>query len=194
MRIKLIACVAALLGIFSWAVIHQISKKEALPSKLKLYALYTPETILQETQEAFAQAHAREYDLILYKKSNEATALATKVDTMLSAIKENWGSVFMYCELNDHTEVPGKETVLKILDHTDLAFEQTENNLGAGCIACRANKRTLHLWQTIKHMMDDHPDLQTEDYLNQVLHKNKIAKLRWDYLPHSPSTHKDPIA
>ncbi|MGE0009667.1 MAG: hypothetical protein AB7F19_03925 [Candidatus Babeliales bacterium] len=193
MRIKLIALVSGMLTIFSWAIFHQFSKKEALPVKLKLYALLAPTQLAHETQNTFEAAHHHDYDVIIERQSNTPSAFAQKVETMLTAIKENWGSIFMYCELNENTTVPQREAILKALEHTDLVLEQSQHPTHS-FIACRANKRTLQLWQTIKHMMDEHPDLQSQDYLNQVLYNNKIAKLRWDYVPSSQTSQTEPLA
>lgn len=190
MRLKLIALVVALTGITTWALLHQSSRKEIIPDAVTLYAFYKPG--MQELLVTSLEACEREYKIILHEQTVPMN-IEQKIDAMLHGIQENWGGVFVLKDSETDAPPPKKEIVLKSLEHADIVVQKIGQAIGAGYIACKANKRTLQLWETIKHLIDEHPTAPDHDYLNALLLENKVAKLRWDYLP-STQTDAHPVA
>ncbi len=189
MRAKLVTLIIALTGITGWALFHQISKKEITPETITLYAYYTSNT-KTALEAALPASSVNEYTLVL-KEQNEMS-MHYKIDLMLHAIQENWGGIFVLRDIESQGPPPPKEVVLKTLEHADIVVQKASSpdTIGSGYIACRANKRTLQLWESIKYLVDEHPTTPDQEYLNTLLHENKIAKLRWDYLP----SKENPIA
>lgn len=183
MRLKLWAGIIGISATLTWAFFHQISKNEPLPTVINLYAFEA------DTQSMPVAHTVQEYNVILEKRTPDTTSLEHKIDKMLGAIKTHWGGIFVCSNGHITDQQPAKHEIIKALEHTDIIVERTtdEHLLNAGYIACRANKKTLQLWETIKHMLDEHIDVhpgdQHQDYLASLLHKNKIAKLRWEFAP-----------
>ncbi len=196
MRIKLIALIIALTGITGWALLYQSPKKEVVPETITLYACCTPNT--KSTLEAALPASSlTEYTLVLQEYDASLNMnMHYKIDLMLHAIQENWGSIFVLKDIESQGPPPPKEIVLKTLEHADIVVQRSNSGdaIGSGYIACRANKRTLQLWESIKHLVDTHPATADQEYLNALLLENKIAKLRWDYLPSSETQQENTVA
>lgn len=196
MRTKLVALILALTGITGWALLHQSSKKEIAPETITLYACCTP-TSKATLETALPTSSLTEYTLVL-KEYDKALHMSMhyKIDLMLHAIQENWGGVFLLRDIESQGPPPPKKIVLKTLEHADIVVQRAHatDESSSGYIACRANKRTLQLWESIKHLVDEHPSTPDQDYLHTLLQENKIAKLRWDYLPNSEAPEGNAVA
>lgn len=183
MRVTLIAFSIGIFGTLCWALLHQISKKESIPEKIKLYATSLPlHTELNDNDYELVVKHFIISTEHSFAQSN--IHMHYKVDVLLRAIKENWGGIFVHVDNSAHYLLPKKKALLAALKNKDIIMQHADSqkNIFPTLIACRANKQTLQLWQTIKTMLNETPDLYNELDLNNVLLHNKIAKLRWDYV------------
>lgn len=191
MRIRPIALI---IGVFSVISLASFLRKDP-DENIKLYAFYTPshkelvdnwfKPSLQDEYELVLELHEQECPSGSFMSPGWKKTMHRKLDLILRAIKESWGGVFVHSDIDIQFFRPTKDELVKALEHADIVVQRDDPKGGicAGFFACRANKKTLQLWQTIKQLVDQNPRMHDQDYLNVLLLKNKIAGLRWDYLP-----------
>lgn len=128
--------------------------------------------------------------------------MVAKVRLMLDAIRENWGGVFVYSDVDiqffGKTE-PLIDEAMKDLDvvaqrdaHARMSVAKNPHfsgHLCAGFLACRANEQTLKLWEAILAYGLEHPDQHDQQALNFLLNgltgwamPNRYG-VRWGFLP-----------
>ncbi len=128
--------------------------------------------------------------------------MVAKVRLMLDAIRENWGGVFVYSDVDiqffGKTE-PLIDDAIRDLDvvaqrdaHPKLSVAKNPHfsgHLCAGFLACRANERTLRLWEAILTYSLEHPNQHDQQALNFLLNgltgkqmPNRYG-VRWGFLP-----------
>lgn len=110
------------------------------------------------------------------------STMLAKVDLILSAIERQWGSVFLYSDVDVQFFRPVRTAVQGLMDDKDVLF-QNDSPAGrkcAGFFVCRAGPATLHLWQRVRaHMIERHLN-SDQAALNDVVDG---CAIRWAYLP-----------
>lgn len=110
-----------------------------------------------------------------------------KIDLIIRAIKESWGDIFIHSDVDVQFFWPTEGVILKLIDEKDMVTQCNDpaGNLCAGFFACRANDRTLALWQEIKNSLGQN-NKNDQDLLNDYLRNRKNRfNIHWSYLPKS---------
>ena len=109
-------------------------------------------------------------------------AIVRKVQVIVAAIKENWGKVFVYSDVDVQFFRPISESVAEAMRNDDLSFQIDAPGpcLCAGFFFCRGNETTLALWERISDGVcrageDDQAMLRKLVW--------QIPGLRWTCLP-----------
>jgi hypothetical protein len=128
--------------------------------------------------------------------------MVAKVRLMLDAIRENWGGVFIYSDVDIQFFGRTEPLIDEAMSNLDVAAQrdahprmspignpQFSGHLCAGFLACRGNERTLRLWEGILAYSLGHPDQHDQQALNHLLSwrsgwrmPNRFG-VRWGYLP-----------
>jgi hypothetical protein len=113
-----------------------------------------------------------------------------KVDLIIRAIKENWGSIFIFSDVDIQFFAPIKATILKLMKNKDLMIQKNSPNgvLCSGFFACRANEKTLQLWQDVKLTMQKDKLNSDQNSLNRCIkrhNKTNPYNVVWGYLPNT---------
>lgn len=128
--------------------------------------------------------------------------MAAKVRLMIDAIRDNWGRVFIYSDVDIQFFGKTEQLIDAAIRNRDLVAQrdarpwmtvlhhpQFSGHLCAGFLACRGNDRTLRLWQAVLDHVRGRPDQHDQQALNQLLNRRTGWRLpnrfgvRWGYLP-----------
>ncbi len=184
--------------LISIILLNFIVCKTYAEEKMKLYALYTPshkvlvddfflpsiqddfEIILQETNQTCPTAR--------FRSAGWTKTTIQKVDLIIRAIKENWGNIFIFSDVDIQFFGPIKDRILSLIKNNDLIIQKNSPNgvMCSGFFACRANEKTLRLWQDVKKIMS-RTELSDQHSLNKCIrrkrrHRNPYG-IKWAYLP-----------
>lgn len=166
--------------------------------KIKLYALSTPShDILKDT--FFLPSIQDDFDIIIQQEEQTCQSAQfmengwtkttiKKVDLIIQAIHENWGSFFIFSDVDIQFFQPIQELIIQCIENNDLVIQRNSPDgvLCSGFFACRANEKTLALWRDVKKTMEDNPKQSDQISLNQCIKRNSKKNpydIRWDYLP-----------
>jgi Nucleotide-diphospho-sugar transferase len=166
--------------------------------KMKLYALYTPShEILKD--DFFLPSIQDDFDII-FEFCDQTCASAKfmdegwtdttmrKVDLIIRAIQENWGSIFIFSDVDIQFFSPVQAKILQLMEGKDMVIQRNSPNgvLCSGFFACCGNERTLQLWQDVKTIMQKNKLNSDQKSLNQCIKrhsKKNPYNVAWAYLP-----------
>lgn len=167
-------------------------------NRIKLYALYTPShAILKDNY--FLPSIRDDFEIILEKA--EQTCSSTqfmsagwtettikKVDLIIRAIKENWGSLFIFSDVDIQFFAPIQDTLLLLMKDNDIIMQKNnpEGVLCTGFFMCRGNEKTLRLWTDVKNFMEEHSEYSDQISFNKCIKRNSKKNpydISWSYLP-----------
>src|SRR5947207_1978386 len=145
---------------FSFSVLCQ--------EKIKLYAIYTPShAILKDTY--FLPSIQDDFELIIEKVEQTCPTAQfmsqgwtdttiKKVDLIIRAIEENWGSLFIFSDVDIQFFAPIQDLILSLIKDNDIIMQKNcpSGVLCTGFFACRGNEKTLRLWKDVKKLMEKH--------------------------------------
>jgi hypothetical protein len=167
--------------------------------RVKLYTFYTPShAVLFNDWFLPSVSKLNEYDLVVEKYGQECESAEfmgegwkkttrRKITLMIRAIKENWGSFFVYSDVDIQFFRLTLPEIRKALMNTDIVFQQDDHNKNActGFFACKANSRTLIFWETVGKVMDIHAKHSDQASVITLLklNKHRFAGFSWGLLP-----------
>lgn len=136
---------------------------------MRLYALYThSHAILKDRY--FLSTLCDSYDIRLkfidlkgtgaYKTTGYLRAIRSKMDLVIEAVQENWGSEFIYADVDIQFFGATEQRILEALRDNDLVCQRDDpqGNFCAGFFACRGNQRTLNFWESIRAEIEKGPN------------------------------------
>jgi MoaA/NifB/PqqE/SkfB family radical SAM enzyme len=88
-----------------------------------------------------------------YLQDDWTRAVVFKSATIVNAIEQNWGDVFVYSDVDVTFFAPTKTTILERLGDKDIVcqLDDPSGTLCTGFFGIRANKATLGLWRSVHH-------------------------------------------
>lgn len=160
---------------------------------IPLYSLYTPShTVLKER--FFLPTAPKDFDLRLHYFENAGAglihdpsfcrAIVRKVEIILQAIEENWGEIFVWCDVDMQFFRPFADFALKTGKAHDIVFQVDAPGpaLCDGLFVCRANEQTRWLWsQTLEFVQK--PESRGDDQLCVRKLLEKPGAVRVGFLP-----------
>ena len=149
---------------------------------MKLYTFYTPshETLyrkwfLPTLQDDF-EVRAVRYEQVdggeQYGTSAFNTTMLHKVDLILEAIRENWGKIFVYADVDIQFFAPIEEDVIKLMEGYDMVIQKNSwwrGEVCAGFFAAVGNERTRKLWEDVRARLIDQETKHDQHILNELL-------------------------
>jgi hypothetical protein len=167
--------------------------------RIKLYTFYTP------SHEALFRnwflpsiSELDEYDLIVDVYNQECKSAEfmsegwtkttrRKISLIQRAIRENWGSWFVYSDVDIQFFQLTMAEIKQALVGQDMVFQQDDHkkNLCTGFFACRANKITQRFWDAVAHHMDTYAQWSDQITVATLLEKRRTHKVRFDILPNT---------
>ncbi len=129
---------------------------------MKLYAFYTPShqvlkdewflPTLEDDYDLQVEKYDQECQLGEYKSAGWTNSMLRKSDLIIRAITENWNDIFLYSDVDTQFFGPSSEILKNLAKRKDMIFQcdSPEGEICAGFFVCRANHRTLKLWQDIR--------------------------------------------
>lgn len=168
--------------------------------KMKLYALYTPShEILKDT--FFLPSIKDDFEIILefceqtcpsaqFMSEGWTKTTMRKVDLIIRAIEENWGEIFIFSDVDIQFFAPIQDIILALMKGKDIIMQRNNPDgvLCTGFFACRANEKTLRLWQDVKKVMQKKKLNSDQISFNQCIKKKSKKNpydITWAYLPNS---------
>ena len=159
---------------------------------MKLIAVYSPshETLKDEW---FLQTLKDDYEVRLYRcdvlgegkyrRADWSRAVRFKSAKIIETIRENWGEVFVYSDVDVTFFAPTKPTILKCLADKDIVCQLDDpvGNFCTGFLGIRANDATLSLWQQVQKVVES--EGLDQPAFNHLVRQMK--DLRAGYLPTS---------
>lgn len=150
---------------------------------MRLYTFYTPSHEIFKDQ-WFLPTLKDDYELRIIRcdqgcpsgefQSNGWTkTMLWKSNLILQAVQENWGQVFIYSDIDVQFFRSVKSTIVKLIRGQDIIFlrDSPQGTLCAGFFACRANQKTLRLWEDIREILlkELNQDQGDQAILNRLL-------------------------
>ncbi len=179
----------------SIALIINIAAMHAHTEHIKIYAIYTPsheqlfhDWLLRSVQEfgefeLIAECHAQECPSGDFMQDGWVKTMERKVDLVIKAIHDNWGDIFIHADVDIQFLDYCADLIKHEMCNVDLAF-QRENPAGGLCggfFVCRANEKTLALFEQVKKIMCSERNDQI--CLNDLLRFSNPFNIAWKYLP-----------
>lgn len=166
--------------------------------RMKLYALYTPSHEVLKDR-FFLPSIQDDFEIVLefceqtcpsakFKSKGWTKTTIRKVDLIIRAIKENWGSVFIFSDVDIQFFCPIQNTILMYMTDKDMVIQKNNPSgvLCSGFFACRGNEKTLRLWEDVKRKMEQDDSDSDQISLNRCIKRNSKKNpygIAWDYLP-----------
>ena len=166
--------------------------------KIRLYAFYTPSHAVLKDR-FFLPSIQDDFEIIMREEKQTCSSAQfmnngwtkttiKKVDLIIDAILENWGSVFIFSDVDIQFFAPIKDLLLSLIQDNDIIMQKNcpSGVLCTGFFMCRANDKTLQLWQDVKKIMKKNPSQSDQISLNQCIkrcRKKNSYNVTWDYLP-----------
>jgi|GEM_PF-2202970 len=159
---------------------------------MKLIGIYSPshETLKAEW---FLRTLKDDYEVELYRcdvqgegtymQEDWSRAVLFKSAKIIEAIRENWGEVFVYSDVDVTFFAPTKRTILTCIAGKDIVCQLDDpvGNLCTGFFGIRANAATLRLWQEVQRAVER--EGRDQIAFNRLV--RKLEDLRAGYLPAS---------
>ncbi len=116
-----------------------------------------------------------------YMEDDWVKGVILKSDIIIEAIRENWGDVIVYSDMDVQFFSPTKKLILSSIKNQDIVC-QKDTPTGALCtgfFAVRCNDKTLWLWKQVRtHLYEEQRD---QLIFNRILHSS--ANIRYNCLP-----------
>jgi hypothetical protein len=189
MNSRLIVCVIVVFFYTASSFSHE---------KMKIYALYTPSHEILKDQ-FFLPSIQDDFDIVVefceqtcptagFMSEGWTETTARKVDLILRAIRENWGKIFIFSDVDIQFFAPIESTILMLMQDNDIIMQRNnpEGVLCTGFFACRGNEKTLRLWNDVKKTMQTKQLQSDQISFNQCIKrrsKRNHYNVAWDYLP-----------
>lgn len=116
-----------------------------------------------------------------YLEKDWTQAVLFKNQKIIETIKENWGRVFIYSDVDIQFFAPTKRAILKAIKNKDIAcqIDNPRGSLCTGFFAIRANSLTLNLWQKVHEAVQI--ERRDQKAFNRLI--RNINEIRRGYLP-----------
>jgi hypothetical protein len=166
--------------------------------KMKLYALYTPSHEVLKDR-FFLPSIQDDFEIVLefceqtcpsgkFMSEGWTDTTIRKVELIIRAIEENWGEIFIFSDVDIQFFAPIQDTIFTLMNGKDIIMQRNnpEGVLCTGFFACRANEKTLRLWQDVKKVMQKKKLNSDQISFNQCIKKKSKKNpygIAWDYLP-----------
>lgn len=159
---------------------------------MKLISVFSPshETLKDEW---FLRTLKDDYEVCLYRceargqgrymEQDWTQAVLFKSARIIDAIRENWGEVFVYSDVDVAFFAPTAEPILSCIAGKDIVCQVDDpvGNLCTGFFGIRANDVTLRLWQQVQRAVE----LERRDQVAFNRLVRGMQELRAGYLPAS---------
>lgn len=108
-----------------------------------------------------------------------------KIDLIDDAIKENWGGIFVYADIDIQFFRPFSNIIREMLKKYDMviAKDSPQGTCCAGFFAARANRQVQKLWRNVRQLAMRTPARDDQWALNSFLRKTHPCPVSWTYLP-----------
>lgn len=165
-------------------------------NKIKMYALYTPSHEILVSK-YFKKSIKDDFDLKVtifdqkcatgeFNSDGWTKTMQDKVQVIINAIKENFGKIFIFSDVDIIFIKPVEKAIRKLMKNKDFIIQRSSlesNFMCTGFFAMRGNEQNLNLWIAIKEYMKLNPKLSEENVINLFMKQNKLNNIRWKFLP-----------
>lgn len=163
--------------------------------KIKLYYCYTPShkslkenwlvPSLQDDYDLVGELYEQTCPSAKFLEPGWTKTTIKKILLIIRAVHENWGNVFIYSDVDIQFFQPTQDIILPLMATNDLVI-QKRHPIGGVCngfFACRANEKTLTLWEQVHNYMQANPTISDDDTLNRFIYDANPLNITWQYLP-----------
>jgi len=170
-----------------------------IKEKLKVYTIYSNSH--QNLFEKYFLSSLKNTDLELVSKKIDENGtgeylskdylenIVSKVDFIIQTILDNIGEVFVFSDVDIIFFKKISNDLMLLLGDKDILFQSDSYNgklLCTGIFVCRANERTLKLWQMCRENLEKSialgSCLHDQDWINTLLKENPQL-VKFDILP-----------
>lgn len=164
-------------------------------SRIKLYALCTPShealardwflPSIQDPFEVITQVETQDCVDGYYQNEGWKKTTGKKVDLIIRAIEENMGEFFVFSDVDIQFFEPIEPIITPLMKDYDFLVQKNHPDgiVCSGFFVCRANQKTLQLWQDVREYMRTHEKVSDQGALNICLRRKKHRKIAWMRLP-----------
>jgi hypothetical protein len=188
-----------LVAIHFFIAIATVRSSQGKKNPIKLYAIYTPShRVLVNDYFLPSLKEYNNFDIILehqpqecpsaiFKSRGWTKTTRKKVDLILRAIHENWGSIFVFSDVDIQFFAPIEPLIPALMDGYDLRIQRNApgDKPCTGFFICRANEKTRELWENVRAYMEEFQEVSDQLSFVRCIHNRsrRPEGLRWGYLP-----------
>lgn len=167
-------------------------------ARTKLYTFYTPShevfykdwflpsvSALDE-YDLVVEVYDQECETAVFMEKGWISTMKRKVKMMQRAVQENWGSWFVYSDVDIQFFRSTVAEISKALAKRDIVFQQDVPGgyVCAGFFACKANSNTERFWKMVEEYMENHPGVSDQPSVNALLKQIRgHGIITWGILP-----------
>ena len=104
--------------------------------------------------------------------------MEAKVDLLVDAIRDNWGTIFVYSDIDVQFFQPFENKVPQLIGENHLVVQRDspQGHLCAGFMILKADWQVLNLFQEIKQQLALNSEVDDQAMLNLELVKNAVPE------------------
>lgn len=183
------------LKVLSLSLFIQLIQSQEVNYKIKIYSLCTPHynifknnyflPSLKDDFETRINYYDSSQKVDMYEEVPCNSVLIEKINLIIRAIKENWGKVFIFSDLDIYFFRSFKDLIPSFIKDVDIVVEKSHASQSpcSGFFICRGNGNTLSLWLEIKRKVIKENKLSDQSLLNRMLIEKNIFNVKWKFLP-----------
>lgn len=162
--------------------------------KIKMYVQYT-DSHEKMMRDYFLPSIKDDFELIIEKHNQRSKTghygspgyndtMIDKVNLILRAIKENWGKIFIFSDVDIQFFKKCEDDILKNINGKEIIFQCgiLNRSICAGFFACKASAKTKKLFENVLLFLKQNPQIHDQGALTILLIHNKYP-INWGYLP-----------
>lgn len=180
-------------NIWKYQILHEPESKIA-KNKIKLYSIYTEETV--ELKDIFMRSLQDDWEvnLVYWGKAGEdgnwgtksfGKLMRRKIEFLIDNVEKNWGDVIIFSDIDIQFFGECNRLIEVAIQNNDVLFQSEYwpgKNINAGFIVTSCNHRALNFFKSVAGLKLEGLKFFEQSAMNELL-KNDSIDLRWDVLP-----------
>lgn len=159
--------------------------------RIKIYSFYSDEE--NAIKDIFLKSLRDDWDLDIrhqpeggeWGTPHFSRLMRKKIDSLIGWIKENWGDIIIWSDIDVQFFSRCKELIMDALANNDIVFlaeHWPKKEINSGFMAMRCNQNTLALFEAVAKADFEKFKFHEQSALNNILN-DPTMNIKWEILP-----------